>query len=286
LSTPVYLVVTDLDGSLLDHHTYSYEAAQPALDLLEQLRIPLILASSKTWAEMASLRDALGNEHPAIVENGAAVRIPRGYFPHQPPDCIERDGYLLREFAPPRGAWAPLVEALHERFPGRFMDFATASVDDVMQMTGLTPTQAALAKEREYSEPIEWRGDESELPAFLEALRAGGARPQRGGRFISLAGDSDKGAAWRWLRACYAVAAGGVPVYDLGLGDGQNDVPLLETTHRAVVIPAPERGAPDLAREAGILAVTGIGPEAWAQGVGAWLRELYTGNATHRIDDR
>ncbi|MGA0327631.1 MAG: hypothetical protein ACO3OK_11595, partial [Limisphaerales bacterium] len=42
-----WVVVTDLDGSLLDHHTYSFEAALPALSVLKEEGIPLILNTSK-----------------------------------------------------------------------------------------------------------------------------------------------------------------------------------------------------------------------------------------------
>ena len=75
------LVFSDLDGSLLDHYTYSFLEALPTVNLLEQLNIPLVLASSKTRAEIIELRSALGNRHPFIVENGAAVFIPQPISP-------------------------------------------------------------------------------------------------------------------------------------------------------------------------------------------------------------
>ena len=276
MSSPLFLVVTDLDGSLLDHHTYSYAPAQPALDLLEQLRIPVVLASSKTRAEMRALREELGNEHPLIVENGAAVLVPVHYFADPPEGCCERDGFWLKEFAPPRDTWQGLLSELRERFPDQFLDFARAGVDEIARMTGLPPDKAALANEREYSEPVQWRGNEVEREAFLKALHKAGARALQGGRFISVAGDSDKGQAWDWLRQCYSLAAGGAPVYDLALGDGHNDLPMLEIAHRAVVIPAPDRSPPQVRREQGVVSVSGVGPEAWTQGVQAWLRELYS----------
>lgn len=67
---PHLLVFTDLDGTLLDHHTYSWQPARPALERLDGLKIPLILCSSKTSPEMLGLRAELGNRHPFIVENG------------------------------------------------------------------------------------------------------------------------------------------------------------------------------------------------------------------------
>lgn len=36
----MYLVFTDLDGTLLDHDTYSWEAARPALDRLKRQQVP------------------------------------------------------------------------------------------------------------------------------------------------------------------------------------------------------------------------------------------------------
>jgi mannosyl-3-phosphoglycerate phosphatase family protein len=275
MSNAVLLVVTDLDGSLLDHDDYNCEAARPVLDLLEELRIPVVFASSKTRAEVLALRDELNNGHPFIVENGAAVLIPRGYFARVPEGVHEHAGYLRREFAPRRDHWTASLDALRQRFPGRFQDFATAGVEGIAVMTGLPPAGAALANEREYSEPVQWRGSDEELAVFQAELAAAGARTLRGGRFISVAGDCDKGQAWSWLREQYALAAGGEPIYDLALGDGQNDVPMLEVTQRAVLIPAPGRPLPELARSSGVLTPSGFGPEAWAEAVRDWLRDLY-----------
>ena len=68
------IVFSDLDGTLLDHETYSWAAAEPALAALRAQGIPLVLASSKTALEIAPLRAAMGFSHcPAIVENGAGL---------------------------------------------------------------------------------------------------------------------------------------------------------------------------------------------------------------------
>ena len=37
------LVFTDLDGTLLDHDTYSFEAALPCINLLKNNDIPIII---------------------------------------------------------------------------------------------------------------------------------------------------------------------------------------------------------------------------------------------------
>ena len=48
------IVFTDLDGTLLDHDDYSFEAARPALAKLETLNIPVILTTSKTATEVSA----------------------------------------------------------------------------------------------------------------------------------------------------------------------------------------------------------------------------------------
>lgn len=71
------IVFTDLDGTLLDHDTYDGSSALPALQALRTKDFPLILASSKTGAEIKPLRSELQLERwPATVENGAGELLP------------------------------------------------------------------------------------------------------------------------------------------------------------------------------------------------------------------
>lgn len=67
-------VFTDLDGTLLDHNTYSWDAARPALDRLVRLQCLVVLASSKTAAEVLALQDIMAlSGQPALVENGSGL---------------------------------------------------------------------------------------------------------------------------------------------------------------------------------------------------------------------
>ena len=68
------LVFSDLDGTLLDHESYSFAPARAALAALAEIGAGVVLATSKTAAEVAPLRAALGLAGwPAIVENGAGL---------------------------------------------------------------------------------------------------------------------------------------------------------------------------------------------------------------------
>lgn len=122
------IVFTDLDGTLLDHDSYSPEPARPALERLAMAGIPLILASSKTAAEIDLLRRQIGCEGcPAIVENGAGIL----------------------ETSPDEGAqdYPRLLQMLDQVSPeirSHFRGFADLGPAGVAEVTGLPPAEAEL----------------------------------------------------------------------------------------------------------------------------------------------
>lgn len=265
-----HLVFTDLDGSLLDHHNYSYQSALPLLRRLEWLAIPVIPASSKTRTEIAHLRDELDNRHPFIVENGAAVFIPEGYFDQQPAGTVEREGFWIREMSPPRRNWLNLLEHLDADYPDCFDYFHRAGVEGIMRMTNLPRERAREANEREYSEPVKWFGKETDKREFLARLADAGAVVLQGGRFMSVAGDCDKGRALIWLREAYETAHGKL-YRDIAIGDSGNDCAMLEAAHSALVIRSTVHDFPSVQRSQRVYFSEGYGPDGWSEGVARWL---------------
>ncbi|SUH65795.1 mannosyl-3-phosphoglycerate phosphatase [Salmonella enterica subsp. enterica serovar Madelia] len=53
------LIFTDLDGTLLNSHTFEWQPAAPWLTRLHESGVPVILCSSKTAAEMLQLQTTL-----------------------------------------------------------------------------------------------------------------------------------------------------------------------------------------------------------------------------------
>ena len=76
---PDRIIFTDLDGTLLDHDTYSWKPAESALKLARKMNIPVIFCTSKTRAEVEIYRKSIGNKHPFIAESGEAIFIPVSY---------------------------------------------------------------------------------------------------------------------------------------------------------------------------------------------------------------
>lgn len=283
---PKHVVFTDLDGSLLDHYSYSFRSALPVLRQLERRGVPVIPVSSKTRAELEPLRDEMANEGPFIVENGAAIFIPEGYFEHQPADSSARDGYWVREFVGPRQRWVDLLDALRPEFPEEFDCFASVAEEGIAAMTGLSLAAAALANRREYTEPFRWRGTDERLKQFLALLQASGANVQEGGRFLSVGGDCDKGKALIWLRNEFQRSFNGVRVADLAIGDSGNDRAMLEVAGSAVLVRSPEHDYPELRRSSGVMRSLAYGPEGWAEGVSRWLLEQDANDQQHDSNDQ
>lgn len=261
---PGLMVVSDLDGTLLDHETYSWQAAAPALALLKERGIPLILATSKTAAEVAALHAELGlGALPAIVENGAGLYRPGA-----------RDG-AESGYARIRAALAALPEALRQGFRG----FGDMSAAEIAATTGLPEDRAALARQRAHSEPGLWQGSEAERAAFLDALEAQGIHARHGGRFLTLSLGRSKADGLR------QVAAELAPDCVIALGDAPNDTDLLQAADYGVIVRndhAPEIPTLPGEAEGRIRRTRKIGPEGWNEAVIGLVHDMQkAGNSHH-----
>jgi mannosyl-3-phosphoglycerate phosphatase len=230
------VVFSDLDGTLLDHETYSFDAASPALERLREHGIPLVLCTSKTRAEIAPLRRALGNTHPFISENGGAVFIPAGYFPFALSGAERRDDLDVIAIG---DSYADLVTALSRasRSAGvAVRGFADMTDADVAAATGLSLEEAHLARQREFDEPFEIL-DADRADDLCAAIEREGKRWTAGGRFHHIMGASDKAAAVRFLTTLYRRRLGAVTT--VGLGDAPNDASFLAEVDIPVAIASP-----------------------------------------------
>jgi mannosyl-3-phosphoglycerate phosphatase len=262
------VVFTDLDGTLLDHETYSNAPATEALDLLAERRIPVILCSSKTRAEIELIRLNLRLSDPFISENGGAVFLPRGYFPFAVPDTRNREGYDAIEFGAP---YWKLVDALHEvatQLGIKVVGFSDMSIEELAQDCGLSPLEARLAKMREYDEAFRILDAGPAVQSRLfNGLHKLGLRCTRGGRYHHVTGVADKGQAVRRLKALYKENWGSVTT--IGLGDSLNDLSLLQAVDVPIVVrnPATHTSA-RLLRKVPLARQTSLpGPRGWNEAV-------------------
>lgn len=229
-------VFTDLDGSLLDHEDYSFEAAKPALEMIRALEIPLVFTTSKTRLEVEQLQEKLRLREPFIVENGAAVFFPDGYRSLRIDAGFRQHPYTVIQLGASYGKIRRFIYSARDRF--KIRGFGDLSVADVMGLTGLSREQASFAKKREFTEPfLMERG--SEAQALERLAEARGLKITRGGRFFHLIGiRQDKGRAVRVAADIFSKNAGG-PVLSVGLGDSANDITMLQSVDIPILIPRP-----------------------------------------------
>ena len=268
-----YVVFSDLDGTLLDYHTYSFEKALPALRLLNERNVPLVICSSKTRSEIERYREKLANRHPFISENGGGIFIPKGYFDFSLKDIsdeiIEENSYTVVRL----GAGYPdLREALKtlrsEGFQVR--GFGDMTVGEVSVLAGMTFQEAEMAKAREFDEPFTFSGDEAEIHRLFDGIRKLGFTYTQG-RFFHVLGNSDKGKAVSILTSLYKRKFGEITT--VALGDNLNDRPMLKRVDVPVLVQKQDGKYSQGMDISNLMKADGIGPEGWNKEV---LRLLST----------
>jgi mannosyl-3-phosphoglycerate phosphatase len=245
----VPIVITDLDGTLLDHSSYDFAPALPALRLLRDRGIPLVLCTSKTRAESEWWQRRLDMQGPLIVENGGALLLPERNIVFGSPIADLRAA-LRRASA---SAACPV------------RGFGDMTVKEIARRCDLPEEHARLAALREFDEPFLLL-DPERAPALERAIAAEGFASTRGGRFHHILGANDKATAVRALLELH-------PASDsLGLGDGLNDAGFLNAVDQAVLLPSPS--LPQLLRLVPRASVAPApGPEGWAAAVLSFLRQ-------------
>ena len=271
------VIVTDLDGTLLDAATYAWAPASETLERVRRLGVPLVFCSSKTRAEIEDLHARIGVAGPFIAENGGALYLPtdglRGLAAQGP----VVGGHVVVAFGPP---YDEIVRAVRDAAAAegvRVLGFADMSAEDVAEDCGLALRDAELAKRREFDEPFRIVDSEPEaVDRFVRALGRKGLRVVSGGRYHHATGAADKGTAVRALRAL--VGAPGDVVL-AGLGDAPNDVAMLRAVDIPIVVAGPRGDTTARVRRdvPGAVVTDRLGPDGWADAVDALLDRLEAG---------
>lgn len=265
------IVLSDLDGTLLDARTYDWQPALAALERLARLGVPVILTSSKTRAEIEVWRKLLHNEEVFVSENGGGVFFPEPGPVPAPREATAWDGYRRLAVGTPYDALRERFEEIRRETRLPLLGFGDMDTEEVMSRTDLGRRDAERARAREFDEPFvfETPADDIDLSALQAAAQARGLRVARGGRFFHLHGAHDKGVCVRTIAEAYGEP--GRPAVTVGVGDSANDTDLLRAVDHACVVARSDGGHDRelmrALREATYL--QGAGPEGFAQAITA-----------------
>ncbi len=265
--SPKLLIFTDLDGTLLNSN-YSFKQAMPALKLIHEKRIPLIICSSKTRPEIEKCRGKLKNEHPFISENGGGIFIPKSQqlkIQKLEMNVKEEEKYYLISLG---ADYAELRTALNG-LASEGLDvkgFGDMSIREVAELTGLKMVDAKMAKQRDFDEPFIFRGDVSSVRKLKRRIKARGYNLTRG-EFYHIMGESDKGRAVDLLVKMYKKQYDNI--ITAALGDSTNDIEMLLNTDHPVVVKKRDGkyDAGIIRNVKGCIKADGIGPEGWNRAV-------------------
>lgn len=259
------LILTDLDGTLLDKKTLQPGPANKYLQLCTELNIPVVFVSAKTRAEIELLRIELNNRSPFISENGGGLYIHVIDFPNL--QNFHRDG--------PYWYWCA-KESIDELREGlkkaaqksnvEVKSFNRMTVKNVSSLTGLNLHQAELAKMRNHDEPfIIIDEDTAKLSSLRNEIEKQGYRYTSGGYLHHITGDFDKGKAVKLLMDVYRNLNPDIKF--AGIGDGPNDRPLLKIADYPFLVRKPDNSYDTEIVFDGLTVTKGIGPYGFAEAV-------------------
>ncbi len=219
----MWWVVTDIDGTLMDHN-YDLKPALPTIKWLQKLGIPVIPCTSKTAAEVRDLREQIQLKDPFIVENGGAI------YGDNLSTNAEWELVLGKTYESLRAK----LELISLEIGYRLKPLNDLEYNDITNLTGLTGREIELALRREWSVPF-LNPPENDLKRLLEIASSFGTTIYKGNRMSHLLGEgSHKGRAVIELKKFLKKPNAKV----IALGDSQNDLPLLEIADKAIVIPS------------------------------------------------
>lgn len=267
------LISTDLDGTLLDHHSYSYKAALPSLKKLKALQFPVVINTSKTLAEVRALQAELKLKAPFIVENGSAIYaedslVLNGF------DRSVHTGYQCLKLGVDRTAVVETLQKLRNAHRWNFESYSDWSVEKVMEITGLKRAGAEASVNREFSEPLIWSDSESAFNEFSEHIHNAGLRIIFGGRFVHILGLSDKGKAIAELRSQLSIQYQS-QFQLVCLGDSRNDLDMLNIADTPIFIRSPAHDFPEHNCLNTPIYSDKLGPEGWHECMSALLDQYH-----------
>jgi mannosyl-3-phosphoglycerate phosphatase len=242
---------SDIDGTLIDHETYSYNEAKQALNEINKNNIPLVLVSSKTRAEVEALRDQFKKDnlqlrHPFIYENGSAISIPKKYFnfdikKYTNYKIEEKNDDLIIEISQVKyNDLVNILKDIEKEINAKIIGFDDLTPEELSKQCGLKVDQAILAKKREFDEPFRIEPEDPELYKQVEEIiKSKGLNYTKGGRYTHIMGRQDKGLAVKILDDLYKRQYSGIKT--VGIGDSRNDLEFLEFCDRGYLVNNPKK---------------------------------------------
>ena len=271
-----WLVVTDLDGTLLNHYNYDTDNALAAIKQLQIMNIPIIFNTSKTYDESVALQNKLGIEDPFIVENGSCIYLPKSKYQvyESEYNLQSRDQYWEIILGKSHSDISSLLNKIDT--PASYYQLLSeCNAEEASELTGLNIEQSRQAISRDFSEPLIWKASDEDLELFKTQLKEYHLNTLQGGRFLHVLGNCDKGIATNYFKDIFLKqkTTATKKIKTITLGDSANDAAMLNVGDISIIVKSPSNYSLQQTITPSIQ-TTLEAPDGWAQGIDTALTKL------------
>lgn len=226
------VVFSDIDGTLVDHFTYSHEQSKPGISMLKAMGYPLVLVSSKTFPEIKDLHKKLDLDSPFVFENGGGIAWPGDAHNHEM--MIELRGAGVSSLR----SYLALLSSL---IGDTIVLLQDMSIEEVAARTGLSLKASELALQRQASLPFVIDDmntiSQKDIELVNVTLEKEGLVLTRGGRFFHFSSlIANKGSAVVEIAERLKRKYPEQQVVTAGIGDSINDLPMLKVVDEAFLV--------------------------------------------------
>lgn len=254
------MMFADVDGTFMDFNTYSMELSKEGVDLLRSNNIPLVLVSSKTFAEMTLIMDEAGLYNHFAFENGCGIAIPDG-----------NGGYTTEISGPGAHVLEKKLALIEEITEKKLTSILDLTDEEISAYSGLDIHRAALSKKRIATLPFisddrELFSD-SDIDELNIRLAGTGLEITRGGRFNHLLPSrAGKMYAVRRIYTFYSTEGG---VKTGACGDSYSDLGMLDNVDVGYIVRRPDGS---YMTGTDFLITAGIGPAGFTEAVKDFIK--------------
>ena len=259
------IIFSDMDGTFLDHNTYSYAKAMPAIKKIRKNKTPLVFCSSRVCHEMDLYDEKLKLSNPVIAENGAAIFIPKNYFKFKYKYDYEKDNYKVIHFGSNYKKLRQVLTKIKKETGYDIKGFGDLTLKELSKNAGISIGKAKLAKQRDCTEPFIL--NKGNIEKIKKLIKKYGLNYTKGGRYHYIMGKNDKGKAVSVLKKLFKKKLG--KIVTIGIGDGFNDLPMLKNVDHGYLVKN-HKGQYSF-KHKGIIRINKIGPAGFNEAV---LRHL------------
>ncbi len=267
------LIFSDLDGTFLNHDTYTFGCLKSYIEELN-FKFELIFVTSKTYEEIIKIKQKLDINFPFIVENGACIFFPLDYFENKKSnyDLTRYKNHLSLKISKfDSSTIVKIIGDLKKKYNFKF--YSDLSEAEIIEYTSLKKKDAKLSKLRNFTNPILWRDSPKNKKKFINEIKIINSNLSifEGGRFLHVLDNYDKGVALTVFLKIKKILDSEYEV--IGLGDSENDIPMLELTDFACIIRS-KTNSKFILKNKNFYKSNSFAPLGWKESLEFYLKEI------------